>query len=234
VLLSCKESGTDVFDAGYGDGPNRAVFRAGVRILVENSPQWGCRGNYYHPILFPLSTSPRQRDFWVAGTWCALHWIHLGLAPDPISPWWLCAIIHGRDGLPNDLATIRVLDPPSATILEPWFQFTASNILGTDIQNPVRQLLITYLELNDVCYSFCNVICISDDLQPIQLTMFQNWRSPQFHSLVTKALVSSVLIGHHEPWTHPEYQAFQDGFNLHLRGRRLFDVRLFWRIRQLI
>jgi hypothetical protein len=137
-------------DVGFGDGPNRAVFRAGVHAIVENSPQWGRRGSYYHPILFPLSSSPRKRDFWVAGTWCALHMIHLRLVPDPITPWWLYAAIYGQDGLPSDLASIRALDPTSSALLEPWFDFTSSQVVGSDPTSPIRQLLTVYLGINDV------------------------------------------------------------------------------------
>jgi hypothetical protein len=53
---------------------------------------------------------------------------------------------------------------------------------------------------------------------------FQEKRDPDFHAQITRALVSSVLLGHKEPWIHPEYQAFADGFNLHLDNKRLRDV----------
>jgi hypothetical protein len=76
--------------------------------------------------------------------------IHLRLAPDPITPWWVYAAVKGEDSLPKDLAYIRALDPASAAILEPWFTFASSDILGSDVQSPVRQLLIVYLDLNDV------------------------------------------------------------------------------------
>jgi hypothetical protein len=132
-----------------GLGPQRAVFRKGVQIILE-MPIWGRRGDHFHPVLFPLNSSPRKKHFWVAGTWSALHMLHLGLAPDPITPWWFYAAVYGENGLPENLAYIRALDPTSATVLEPWFTFTHSDILGNDAGSPIRQLLIVYLELNDV------------------------------------------------------------------------------------
>jgi hypothetical protein len=130
-----------------GIGPNRAVFRAGVHALVD-MPIWGRRGDFFHLVLFPLSESPRKRNFWVGGTWSALHMIHLGLAPDPITPWLLYAAVCGR--LPEKLTYIRALDPSSAAILEPWYNFSASDILGNEPQCQIRQLLVIYLDINDV------------------------------------------------------------------------------------
>jgi hypothetical protein len=77
--------------------------------------------------------------------------IHLGLAPDPVSPWWIYAAIFGQHGLPNDLESIAVLDPASAVTLEPWFNFSASDVLGST-SSPVGQLLVTYLEFGSVSF----------------------------------------------------------------------------------
>jgi hypothetical protein len=74
--------------------------------------------------------------------------IHLGLAPDPITPWLLYAAVCGR--LPEKLTYIRALDPSSAAILEPWYNFSASDILGNEPQCQIRQLLVIYLDINDV------------------------------------------------------------------------------------
>jgi len=76
--------------------------------------------------------------------------VHLGLAPDPITPWWIYVAVNGEGGLPDDLGYIRALDPTSAAVLEPWFSFSPSDILGNDVRCPIRQLLIIYLDLNDV------------------------------------------------------------------------------------
>jgi hypothetical protein len=160
--------------AGYGDGPNCAVFRRGVRLLVENSPQWGRRGDFYHPVLSPLITPARLRDFWVAGVWCAIHIIHLGLAPDPVSPWWLFAIVYGQDGLPSDLTGIQALDPNSANILEPWFKFTESDTLDTRNKGLIRQLLVTYLDLSDVRFVSHASNYPSDPFQIDSLPCFNN------------------------------------------------------------
>jgi hypothetical protein len=143
----------DLFEAGYGDGPNRSVLRTGIQLLVENSPHWGCRGASYHPLFSAFITPIQLREFWVAGVWCGIHIIHLGLAPDPITPWWLLAVVYGQEGLPTNLSAIEALDPVSAKTLAPWFQFGESDILASENGRLVQQLLITYLEMHDVCFS---------------------------------------------------------------------------------
>jgi len=133
-----------------GNGPIRAVLRAGVHKIIERFPIFGLRGDFYHPIFFPVMSSCRTNAFWIAGVWSAIHMMMLHLAPDPISPWLLYAAACGRDGFPTDIGYIRALDPFSATVLEPWFSFNATDTLGDDMTGPIQQLLIAYLELPEV------------------------------------------------------------------------------------
>jgi hypothetical protein len=140
--------------SAIGDGPARAVLRAGVLSLVQKSRLFGLRGDYYHPLLMPVSSSSRKGKFWVAGFWTAVHILNLGVTPFPITPWWFYAIAGGKDNLPVDLDYIRVLDAESAADLEPWFKFTAEDILRpNDHTSPVGQLLINHLNFHDVCVS---------------------------------------------------------------------------------
>jgi hypothetical protein len=74
----------------------------------------------------------------------------LGLTPDPLTPWWIYAVVGGKEGLPLERDYIHAIDPASAQTLAPWFKFHASDILDDKFNNPVRQLLIYYLNLDDV------------------------------------------------------------------------------------
>lgn len=134
-----------------GDGPTRSVLRAGVRKVTENSPIFGLRGEFYHPLFFPVASSYRENAFWVAGFWSAIHVIALRLTPDPITPWLLYAAVYGRDGFPTDLQYIRALDPVSAATLEPWYAFQFTDTLRDGVLGPVQQLLMTYLDIHEVC-----------------------------------------------------------------------------------
>jgi hypothetical protein len=135
----------------HGNGPKRAVLRAGVRALVQDTPRFGHQGDFFQPIFYSILPTPREKEFWVTGTWCALHLLHLGLMPDPITPWLIYAAVGGKDRFRFDLDYIRALDPTSAKILKPWFEFDETGVLGeNDPLNPIRQLLITYLNISDV------------------------------------------------------------------------------------
>ena len=39
-------------------------------------------------------------------------------------------------------------------------------------------------------------------------------------------MLASILVGNRNPWVHPYFKAFKDGFNC-IAGRRLLEVR-FW------
>jgi hypothetical protein len=92
----------------------------------------------------------------------------LGLAPDPISPWWILATIFGnKTCMDLDLNYIEALDPDSAKILKPWFGFLASDTLQVASTDPIYQLLVQYLELTDVqlaCIYFAWVVLITNYL----------------------------------------------------------------------
>jgi hypothetical protein len=110
------------------------------------------RGDYYHPSFLPVPSSSRATHFWVAGFWSAIHLVTLLLIPDPISPWLFYSAVYGKEGIPKDLEYIRALDPASATILDPWFTFTATDCLDNNPTGPIQQLLIAYLDIYEVCY----------------------------------------------------------------------------------
>jgi hypothetical protein len=129
-------------------------LRAGVAVLTDTFPIFGLRGDYYHPLFVPMVSARRDQYFWIAGFWCALHLIKLRLAPDPITPWLLYAAVYGKEGLPVDVEYIHALDPASATILRPWFSFSATDILDDSLTGPIQQILITYLDIHEVCCDF--------------------------------------------------------------------------------
>jgi hypothetical protein len=158
-----------------GDGPTRSILRAGVRKLVEGSPIFGLRGDVYHPLFFPVATTIREDMFWIAGFWSAMHLVTLLLTPDPISPWLLYAAVYGESGIPTDIEYIRALDPHSATTLEPWFAFQATDSISDDAGEPIQQLLMHHLGIHEVSsyllpeediYLFCisSVLFVSHDL----------------------------------------------------------------------
>jgi hypothetical protein len=212
--------------AAIGNGPTRAIFRAGIQALVQNSSLFGLQGDFYHLTLLQISASPRQSTLWAAGFWCALHMIALGLIPDPITPWLFYAVVFGKEGLPKDLDYIRTLDPASAQLLEPWFQFHPDDVLSpADFSNPVCQLLVQYLNIHDVGWSLDYEI--HSMLMFLQLSLFTAPRTLEFHNATSQALITALLLGHSDPWDLSEFQAFKDGFNLDFGSKKLVQVSIF-------
>jgi len=105
-------------------------------------------------MFLPVASSVRENTFWVAGFWSAFHLVALKLAPDPISPWLLYAAVYGEAGFPTELEYIHAIDPASATILEPWYSFQATDTLSDGMTGAVQQLLMIYLDIHEVGYIF--------------------------------------------------------------------------------
>ena len=43
------------------------------------------------------------------------------------------------------------------------------------------------------------------------------------HALMKKQMLASILVGHHNPWQHPNFIAFKEGFNC-VEGHALIEV----------
>ena len=82
----------------------------------------------------------------------------LGMAPDPITPWWILAVMHGHNACMDlEFAYIEAMDPESAKILKPWFNFSHSDTLEIPAYgDPVFILLVHYLGMVDVRISLFN------------------------------------------------------------------------------
>ena len=143
-------------EVGTGKGPLAAVLRAGVQKLVDDSPIFTRRGDFYHLAFLPVNFG-RHTLSWIAGFWSAIHLIALGISPDPISPWLLYAAVYGKNDFPKDLHYIRALDPAAADILEPWFAFSPTDVIGDSLLGSIPQLLVTYLELHEVGHQSSSV-----------------------------------------------------------------------------
>ncbi|KAI0059706.1 hypothetical protein BV25DRAFT_1901442 [Artomyces pyxidatus] len=106
-----------------GRGPERTTYRYLVQTFTSQTDYWQSRGPY-QSLLFPDLQEPistRVSYFRACGTIAALHIIHLGLPPVPISPFLILAVLVGKGRLEPDETWIRGLDPEAADVLHPWF-----------------------------------------------------------------------------------------------------------------
>ncbi|KAF7293538.1 hypothetical protein MIND_01132200 [Mycena indigotica] len=109
-----------------GGGPLLELYSAGLEAILEDNGFWGMRGQYKVPVLWPdAHPSPKhQATFWAAGRFTVLSIIHRhGIAPLPISPFFLIFVFYGKAGLCLSLDFIQHLDPEMGGRLSPWFSF---------------------------------------------------------------------------------------------------------------
>ncbi|TDL14456.1 hypothetical protein BD410DRAFT_809709 [Rickenella mellea] len=188
---------------GYGNGPERRIYRAAAQRLSSDNVFWETRRPFvslrFYPTSEPMSTRvTRLRAF---GAFAALHMLHLCLGPLPISPFLILVAVKGNEGLPEDNAFIRALDPEAADMLEPWFALGEKGRVPRDnATNPICLLLIQALNMEPRL--------VNDD------------RSPEDHQAITRALLGSVLIGDANFMAHPDFLAFRHGFNIRLNDTR--------------
>ncbi|KAH7911437.1 hypothetical protein BJ138DRAFT_1006581, partial [Hygrophoropsis aurantiaca] len=88
--------------------------------------------------------------------------------------------------------------PISPERLAPWWELAASDPLPKDAMSPLGQFLIYVMDMQ-VC------LCELDDQ-----------RTEEEHDSWTKTFLSKVLLGNSDPWNHPEFVAFRDGFDMAL------------------
>jgi hypothetical protein len=70
------------------------------------------------------------------------------------------------------------------------------------------------LELDGINVSFVCVLPRSSSL-PLKAMFFQEHQKLKVHNEVTEELLCKVLLNHPNPWSHQQFNAFCDGFNLH-------------------
>ena len=152
-----------------GDGLHCAIFCNMVTIFLEGPKRWQKLGDYYIPCLLAIDDFKVPcclALFWRDGAVAAIHMLCLGLGPDPLSPWWILAAIHGNyDVISLSKDYIHALDPTSEKLLFPWFCLLAKDTLPLHNywQHPVTQLFIHYLNEHDVCdncYVFYSYQCV--------------------------------------------------------------------------
>jgi len=143
-------SGPSVISTGSGIDAT-AVSQA-VSMVAKRQSLWDVNayGNYGHipvinldPLLIAADVLDDYRTVgYLIGS--NIMWFKQALLLD----FWLAALLILRERLFHlSYAEIAELDPPFATLMEPWFQLDANSPLPTDMRHPVNQLLIDQLNI---------------------------------------------------------------------------------------
>ncbi|KAI0668383.1 hypothetical protein C8Q78DRAFT_1046861 [Trametes maxima] len=186
---------------GIGSGPMHAVLRAAIELTTSNAALWVDQGAF-KTLNFHSSKDGglpgREAAFRVCGFLCYLHLAVLGVGPEPVSPFLLHAAISGRAALQVDKGFINALDPVSFARLRPWDDWVRSceplpaqidNVTGSELA-----MLLVHADINTSC------------LQSRHLSVAEC-------DGIERSLAGRILIGVDDPTLHPDFEAFQAGFN---------------------
>ncbi|KAJ7219822.1 hypothetical protein B0H12DRAFT_1270670 [Mycena haematopus] len=185
-----------------GPGPERATFREGCAILTTFHTYWqqATSSDMFRPIFTAIDAEIPERvnTFRAHGTFLALHCLLLRQGPLPISIWVLLALCVGREAMLIPQHVLLHLDPGAYDILAPWYDFHLDTPVppAREATHPLRQFIIERMP------------------QEMQPNLIRNHRQPEEHQAWIISAFAVVLLGHHSPWSHPEFIALQEGFNL--------------------
>lgn len=148
--------------------------------MTANAAFWTRKGDYVQPVFLDDSTSNSNRkNTWRAfGTLCGIYIARLGLAPLPVSPFFIMAALLALFGTSDDLkfqylrdlhpavagtnaryisdvllpfaelSVLGALDKDLAQQLCPWLLLPWDKPLPPDYRDPARQFIIEVLEQN--------------------------------------------------------------------------------------
>ncbi|KAJ6544444.1 hypothetical protein B0H19DRAFT_1076556 [Mycena capillaripes] len=202
-----RSGSVEVTEVSLGPGPERAVYRRAIELMVEDHNLWqqGAHSRYMIPVLTPgaVNVVDRRLAFQAHGSLLALHCYILSSGPVPVSIWLLLALCLGEKAmlLPNLNRYIAALDPVACNCLAPWFALKADDIIPNDIMHPFNQFLINIM-----------------DMQP---SMIRSPHTQDIHDGWTITFLSAVLLGNTGIWSHPEFLTIKSGFDLQV-GRKQF------------
>ncbi|KAF7293471.1 hypothetical protein MIND_01124800 [Mycena indigotica] len=180
------------YERTHGSGPLVELYTSGLEAIFEDNDLWGMRGQYKIPLIWPdtISSPKRHAKFWAAGRWTALSIMHRrGVAPFPLSPFFLLFVIYGKEGLRLSLETIRTLDSEMGARLSPWFSFGRFQVIDAP-SDAVAVLISAILP---------------------SLAIIKHSRTVEEHAGLGLTLALHVLLGFDDE-NHSEIDAFRQGF----------------------
>ncbi|KAM6489650.1 hypothetical protein JOM56_014886 [Amanita muscaria] len=137
-------------------------------------------------------------EYKVDGMLFALYLITVGVGPDPISPFVLYAAcvddVESME-LPKDYALGMVPDDSTAKAVDEIFEFNPTDTvsIGDLMNSRLASLVMDHILLG------------------------ANWvlkaRGESQHRMLQAQMLTKILVGHHNPWTHPHFKAFCEGFS---------------------
>ncbi|KAM6499074.1 hypothetical protein JOM56_004582 [Amanita muscaria] len=190
-------------EGSTGIGPVREVYDTALSLRIRDEKRWSpSTTGGYHTV--NLCSNPAMEDkslaleYKVDGMLFALYLITVGVGPDPISPFVLYAAcvddVESME-LPKDYALGMVPDDSTAKAVDEIFEFNPTDTvsIGDLMNSRLASLVMDHILLG------------------------ANWvlkaRGESQHRMLQAQMLTKILIGHHNPWTHPHFKAFCEGFS---------------------
>ncbi|KAM6497781.1 hypothetical protein JOM56_005729 [Amanita muscaria] len=196
------EGNPDITSTGLG--PVREVYDTALLLRVADGTRWAASTTGgYHTIHLCDNPDLEEEDV-------ALE--RLGVGPDPISPFVLLAA-SAKDiqdvELPQDYVLGMIPDEATAEGLREVYQFKPNDII----------------KISEIPNNRIGVLATEHIAVPaIRLS---NPQENDAHSKIQKQMLTKLVIGHNNPWSHQHFLAFKDGFNWSSsreRGKLLQDT----------
>jgi hypothetical protein len=202
----------------------RSCFLAAADHLFETQSAkglWQQSHGWFVPNLSPSEEGPhsteRLTEFRLAGTFFALFLLIMQHPVKKLSPHILLLLLC--DACPPDYKYILAVDPESASVLAPFFDFVAEQgtpgfdrVVGTFRAGDVPHLLAEYL--GDQVRLGSEIVFPTDaySIYLRQITTYHN--NPVMCQQGMVALWNTYLFGRRSFKNHPEWEAFLSGFTL--------------------
>ncbi|KAF8350837.1 hypothetical protein F5887DRAFT_1069801 [Amanita rubescens] len=192
-----------------GVGLTRTVYREALQMSVESDRWIPSTNKGYHILHLPanvyLDNRDQTKDFQVEGNLAALYLLHLAVGPDPISPFVIFA------------ASINSLDEFNFDI-----NFARATIHDQETLNKIECIMNLR---PDQSVNGDWLVQLAEDVQ-VQYPHITGQRPFHVHQKMQKQMLATILVGHRDPWAHPYFKAFKDGFNC-LAWRPFLKASLF-------
>ncbi|KAJ7776855.1 hypothetical protein DFH07DRAFT_951468 [Mycena maculata] len=194
-----------------GPGPERAVLCDACTVLADRHNFWQSvpSSTMFRPVLSPVGIPVplRVNTFRAHGAFLAIHCFALHHGPHPISLWVIQALINGPSAMLIPENLFLHMDPGAYDLLAPWYDFHQDTPVPSaqDPAHPLRMFIFDYLPT----------------MQP---NLISNTRTKQEHDAWIIAAFAAILLGHPDPWNHPEWLALVEGFNIIINRMRFADT----------
>ena len=210
ITLTCRGTGTN---AALGDGPAQSVFQGALDIRIQRQNSLWCLWHTEPYRTLSLSGSPTLApealfiEYQIDGAITALILVQFLLMPYPVNPFLVYAAFFSGP----ECIDFLLHDDQWESVLK-----LLPNKVREEVE-AVRALTKTKkLEPSNLGNEIIGQQALL--LGNVDAIFFIKPRDDRQHVNFRREVLCRILIGHSEPWAHPQFNAFAKGLRLVLCG----------------